>query len=81
MFALSKDQDELSSRQLLAICAPPELCKSMVDFLQHADRGLDFSEARSDMFNNPNPVVEVVFMDQGRNVAAGHKQVAPTMMN
>jgi exopolyphosphatase len=78
MFAVSNDQDDLSRQ--LAICAPPELCKSMADFLQHVDRGLDLSEARSDLFNPTNSVIEVVFMDQG-NVAASRKQVAPTMMN
>jgi hypothetical protein len=79
MFAVSNGQNELS-RQLLAICAPLELCKSVVDFLQPADRGLDFSEARSDLFNPTNSAIKVVFMDQG-NVAASCKQVAPTMMN
>jgi exopolyphosphatase len=85
MFAVSNDQDELSRQ--LAICGPPELCKSMVEFLQHVDRGLDLSEARSEdlLFKNASTnssviKIKVVFMDQG-NVAASRKQVAPTMMN
>jgi exopolyphosphatase len=78
MFAVSNDQDKLSRQ--LAICGPPELCKSMVDFLQHVDRGLDLSEARNDLFNPTDSVIKVILMDQG-NVAASRKQVAPTMMN
>lgn len=78
MFAVSNDQDELSRQ--LAICGPPELCESMVDFLQHVDRGLDLSDATSNEFNPSNSVIKVILMDQG-NVAASRKQVAPTMMN